>query len=361
MSYRKYLSRAKLKQYLKEIQPMVAGFEYLNDHVIVTDENANILYANKAAEENTGFSRKEMIAKNPGDLWGSNMPPDFYRKMWHRIKIENKPFVGDVLAKRKDGREYWNELKIVPILGKNLKPRFLIGIEPNITLKKRAEEFRQDITSIIGHQSRNCLVAARYTLEGMMRKGGLPKNQRDTLKKVCEYATRTVKFLNDFLVLSRIDAVLPSREAFDIGQQTKEIVALVKENHPGTHFDLQIRGAYPFTANKSLAFQVFLNLVSNAAEYSSASRGRVRIALKKQRGQYLFSVQDNGIGIPRKDQPKIFNRFFRASNAGKMKKEGTGLGLYIVKKISDYLGWKVSLKSKTGKGTTFFVVIPGRR
>jgi signal transduction histidine kinase len=147
-------------------------------------------------------------------------------------------------------------------------------------------------------------------------------------------------------------------EIIDLDPEIKEIIKTVQEQHPKTEFTYTGAGAFPVKTNKSLAGQVFLNIISNAAEYSNAFSGRVIISLKKEDRVYHFSCEDNGIGIPPKDQSNIFSPLFRASNAKHIKKEGTGLGLFIAKIIGDRFGWKISFRSKVGKGTTFFVTIP---
>ena len=95
------ISVEELTKRFKELLPLKEGFDLLNEHVVIADENANILYANRAVEKNTGFPLNEVIGKNPADLWGGNMPKEFYEKMWHTIKEEKKPFVGEVQNKRK--------------------------------------------------------------------------------------------------------------------------------------------------------------------------------------------------------------------------------------------------------------------
>ena len=113
------LSPEKLEKYLQDIEPLRFAFDLLTDHVIITDENANVLYANKAVEKNTGFAPEEIVGKNPADLWGGNMPKDFYEKMWRTIKIDKKPFTGEVENKRKDGSKYWQEIHVMPVLDIN--------------------------------------------------------------------------------------------------------------------------------------------------------------------------------------------------------------------------------------------------
>src|SRR3990167_7107961 len=135
MPYRISIAVDKLATLKRKIKFLADVFDMLPEHIIITDENANVIYANKAAEEQTGRSATEIIGKTPGDLWGGQMPKEFYEKMWHTIKIEKKPFVGDVKNKRSDGTKYWQELNVFPVLDKKGNIEIFIGVEPKITIK----------------------------------------------------------------------------------------------------------------------------------------------------------------------------------------------------------------------------------
>ena len=124
----------------EDIDALKPGFDLIDDHVVITDIDGNIVYANYAVQRNTGFNPGEIVGKNPGILWGGNMPKDFYEKMWHRIKTEKKPFIGEVKNKKKDGAEYWQELRIYPVFDQRGDIKLFIGIEPNITARKSAED-----------------------------------------------------------------------------------------------------------------------------------------------------------------------------------------------------------------------------
>lgn len=117
---------------------------------------------------------------------------------------------------------------------------------------------------------------------------------------------------------------------------------------------------FPVKANKILAVQLFTNIITNAVNYSSKEDGGIEISLKKEGGKKVFTCKDNGIGIPTNEQERVFSKFFRASNVSELKQGGTGLGLFIVKKICDGFGWEISFKSpiKNGRGTIFSVKIP---
>ena len=102
---------------------------------------------------------------------------------------------------------------------------------------------------------------------------------------------------------------------------------------------------------------IFQNFISNAIKYT-LNKGEIICALKINGPKFLFSVKDNGVGIPKDEQSRIFEKLFRASNSLLLDKEGNGLGMYIVKQIAETLGGKVWFKSEEGIGTTFYVELP---
>lgn len=106
------------------VQVLSRGFDALCDPVVVTDDRGHILYANKMVEISSGYTREEVYQKTPGELWGGHMPRDFYNRLWHTIKEEKKPFIGEIRNTTKDGLAYWQELRITPILDEDGEARF---------------------------------------------------------------------------------------------------------------------------------------------------------------------------------------------------------------------------------------------
>jgi signal transduction histidine kinase len=107
--------------------------------------------------------------------------------------------------------------------------------------------------------------------------------------------------------------------------------------------------------DRNLLHQILSNLLTNAIKYSP-QRGEITLSVTHSNSQVTFAVQDRGIGIPSEHHEKLFQRFERASNVGKIK--GTGLGLNIVKSLVDLHGGEIKVTSKVGEGTTFTVVLP---
>jgi signal transduction histidine kinase len=99
------------------------------------------------------------------------------------------------------------------------------------------------------------------------------------------------------------------------------------------------------------------NLISNASKYSEPHK-KISLTCEGDDSAMTFKVSDEGIGIPKEDQRHLFDRFFRASNAGNI--QGTGLGLNIVKRYIDLLNGQITFESEYGKGSTFLISIPGQ-
>ena len=110
--------------------------------------------------------------------------------------------------------------------------------------------------------------------------------------------------------------------------------------------------------DNSLLKQVIHNLLTNAIRYSPKGRGQIKVEVRDKGLDYVIVVSDNGMGIPKEDQKRIFERFYRAKNASELTSEGTGLGLYINKLIVEAYGGRIWFESEEGKGTKFFVSVP---
>jgi len=106
--------------------------------------------------------------------------------------------------------------------------------------------------------------------------------------------------------------------------------------------------------------QTLHNLLTNAIRYTLPQKGRITVGLKKETEGYVLSVCDNGIGVPKDAQEHVFERFYRAKNALGIETQGSGLGLYLVKVMTDAYGGKIWFESSEGEGTSFYVLIPER-
>lgn len=115
-----------------------AAFNNAMDHIIITDPEGIILFANTSASKTTGYSLEEMRGQTPR-LWGKQMSKEFYIKMWDQIKVKLQPFHGEVKNKRKNGELYFAKVIISPIIHDNNLVGF-IGTEEDISLQKKEED-----------------------------------------------------------------------------------------------------------------------------------------------------------------------------------------------------------------------------
>jgi signal transduction histidine kinase len=196
--------------------------------------------------------------------------------------------------------------------------------------------------------------------------GVLNEKQIKYINEIHNGNQRMIKLINSFLSVSQlqlgtiqirpieidlikgIDDVLGE---FQVSVDFKKI-KIIKKYDTTTEFI--------FKTDPNLFRIIIQNLVSNAISYTSNS-GEISIKIEKRQPDNLhIEVSDNGCGIPEEAKPKIFSEFFRAENAKLIKGDGSGLGLYITKSITELFGGKISFESKEGYGTTFILEIPGR-
>ena len=261
---RRTLPKKALTKARRSVRDLVRGFELLSDHVVITDSDGRIVYANSAASKNTGYSIDEMLGKNPGDLWGGQMPKEFYRELWQRIKIDKKPFIGEMKNKRKDGTLVWQEVRISPVLGPDGEAAYFIGIEPAISDRKQSEEFREQLLSVIGHDSLSPATAISWILEGLLERGKFSKQDRKELHEVYSQNKRVISMIDQLLYLAAKGKGHPSRERVDIVQLTDAILAQARErfSHVKIICDRSKR-TFPITTNKLMTQEALHMLITS--------------------------------------------------------------------------------------------------
>jgi|GEM_PF-1134744 len=355
------VEKNKSESLVQDLQKFKLAVDNASDHIIITDHNGKILYANKAVETITGFSLKEVIGNNPS-LWGKQMPREFYENLWKTIKEEKVTFIGELKNKRKNGEIYIAEASISPILNNNGSVIFFVGIERDITKLKEISDAKTEFVSVASHQLRTPLTGIKWLTEVMLKnkENNLNEKQKETLKEINTSNDRVINLVNDLLSISRIEG----GESKTLTLKDIEMTSLLNE---------VIRGLVPVAENRKVVFESVIaipkdlvmkideekirqsmnNLISNGIKYSKVGGGRVDVLAEIKDNEFIFSVKDNGIGIPLKDQRRLFEKFFRADNAVLSETEGTGLGLPIVKAYVEAHGGRVWFESEENNGSNF--------
>jgi len=298
------------------------------------------------------------------EFWSLIHPED-------RVRVEKalndhleagKPF--SVEYRIKDGKgQYLNVADRATVI-RNQKgdPVRLIGAVTDITERKRAEQMKTDFVSFVTHQLRTPLSGVKWMLELAMDSIENPEDLRSFISDARTSTDRLIRLVNDLLDSSRLERgkLQLALRSMDLPELTRDIVneitPLVVEKAQSVSIEA-IEGMPKVSADPQLLRQAILNLISNAVKYTPVG-GRIDIRIDREENKALWTVADTGIGIPRSDIAKLFEKFYRASNAVAVETEGTGLGLYLVRLIVERLGGNVSCESREGVGSKFQVSLP---
>ncbi len=349
-----------------DLEKFKLAVENASDHIVITDADGLILYANRAVAKITGFALEDILGKKAGniDLWGGQMDAAFYKKMWEVIKVKKQVFSGEINNRRRNGEKYIAAVSVSPVLNNQGEVIFFVGIERDITKEKEVDKAKTEFVSLASHQLRTPLSAINWYVEMLLAgdAGKINDEQKQYLEEVYRGNQRMVDLINALLNVSRIDlgtfAIDP--ELIDVSSLAKSVVKdltpkiKAKKQKIVENYDSQVP---LIKLDPKLIRIVFDNLLSNAVKYSP-EKAKIEVSISKDSKNLLIKVQDNGYGIPLADQPKIFEKLFRADNIKDKETDGTGLGLYIVKAIVLAGGGQVSFESVENKGTTFNIKLP---
>jgi PAS domain S-box-containing protein len=346
------------------------------DHIVITNPEGIILFANNSVERITGFKKEEIIGTKAGKLWGGLMDKEFYKKLWNTIKNEKKNFVGEIKNKRKNGKEYFAFTSISPVLDKNSNVVYFVGIERDITKEKEIDKAKTEFVSLASHQLKTPLSAIKWNTELLLSgdAGKITKKQKTFIEEIETGNQRMITLVNSLLDTSNLDLgkFVIENEKLDL----KKLVDIVKEENITkiNEKNIKLIESYDeklteFSGDKKMTTIIFQNLLSNSIKYTK-KKGEVQIEVKDlTRGSkfgnkkitkksFGIKVSDNGMGIPDHQKDKIFSKMFRADNAKENETDGTGLGLYIIKSIIDQTGGEIWFESKEGEGTSFYITFP---
>ena len=227
-----------------------------------------------------------------------------------------------------------------------------------------ASRLKSEFVSIASHQLRTPLTGIKWAINLMMtgQVEKLPKEQLERLDTIKESNQRMINLVNDLLNVSRVEqgrlTLRPEKVSLEklIQELIKEYALLAKANDIKIFFEVEKN--LPSILIDSQGIKLVLhNLIDNAIRYSR-NKNQVKIRLSRKKNLIRCEVEDNGVGIPDKDQKRIFQKFFRSENALKYQTEGTGLGLFIAKAILDASKGKIGFESQKDKGSTFWFELP---
>jgi signal transduction histidine kinase len=238
----------------------------------------------------------------------------------------------------------------------------------DITEEKLLSRSKSELVAVASHQLRTPLTVTKGNTEMLLDRslGEINEEQETVLKHIVEANTKLITLVNEMLDITKIERNklhmdITKIDVLKIVRSTIDNLGEYAKRH-GTTFCFTEPGKIPLVLGDQMRVQqVFQNLAENAIQYSRKPSDRecsVNVNMEVKDKFVEVSVSDSGIGIPIREQEKIFERFYRATNSVKFASSGTGLGLYIAKSVMDELGGSIRFESEENVGTTFFVTFP---
>jgi signal transduction histidine kinase len=232
---------------------------------------------------------------------------------------------------------------------------------------QRLDEVKDEFISMASHQLRTPLTSIKGYVSMLMEGdvGEVTAEQKHLLREAFMSSERMVRLISDFLNVSRLQT-----GKFIIDKHPVDLAQLVQNELDGLETSATGRGmkfSYKRPKNIPLLMldenklqQVVMNFCDNALYYSKES-STIKVTLKKSKEAIEFTVVDTGIGVPKAQQAQLFSKFFRATNARQQRPDGTGVGLFLAKKVIDAHGGEMIFSSRENKGSTFGFSLPLER
>ena len=349
------LTQENLEQESKRLHSILS---YMTDGVLATNRRGQITMINDMAKRQLGVESDEALNQNILEL----------------LKIEDEYELRDLITQSPEMMIYSQNVNGEYI---SLRVRFalirresgfisgLVAVLHDTTEQEKEERERRLFVSNVSHELRTPLTSVKSYLEALDEGALYDPVAPDFIKVSLNETNRMMRMVTDLLHLSRIDNVTSQLDV-ELINFTAFITFILnrfdKIRAQDQEKKYELVRDYPITSvwieiDTDKMTQVIDNILNNAIKYSPDG-GKITISMKTTDDQMILSISDQGLGIPKQDLPKIFDRFYRVDRARSRAQGGTGLGLAIAKEIIKQHNGFIWAKSEYGKGSTFTIVLP---
>jgi len=343
-------------------------FEFAPDAIVVVNQEGQIVLVNSRVEKLFGYARAELLGE-PAEMLVSE-----------GFRHQHPPIGGglDVVGFRKDGSEFPVEISLSPV---DTEEGILVSISiRDVTERKRLERAlkaknlelenanraKDRFLATMSHELRTPLNAILGFTGTLLMKlpGPLLPDQERHLRTVQASGKHLLSLINDLRDLARIESgtVELNPEPVDCRSVVEDLAAALRPSAEAKGIAFEAVVCPPdlvVRADRRTLSQILLNLTNNAIKFTE--RGSVSLRANQRREDRIltteFIVSDTGAGIRTEDQAKLFQAFVRLDSGQKQRQEGSGLGLYLSRKLAELLGGRIALQSEYGKGSTFRLIL----
>ena len=328
--------------------------KHMTDGVIAFDMNGNVTYINPAAKQMLELrDTDDNFAKVFSKYEDANMEKIIYLENWtsSEMKIENNQ--GSM------------NLFFVPFKDEINRPTGVMVVIQDITEHVKLDDMRKEFVADVSHELKTPLTSIKGFSETLLEGDCDKETEKHFLTIINDNADRMEKLVQDLLTLSRYDSKKNKNSIveFDLGELAKKCTE---------KFEIEVRkrnqslecfvtaDVPPVQADKDGIERVIINIISNSVKYTP-NGGKINVYVGYVHNDAYVKIKDTGIGIPKDDLDKVFERFYRVDKARSRKLGGTGLGLSIAKEIIEQNNGNISVSSKVGQGTEVVIRIPVKK
>ena len=349
------LTQENLEQESKRLHSILS---YMTDGVLATNRRGKITMINDMAKKQLGVQKEDVLNKSILEL----------------LKIEDEYELRDLITQipelmidSQDANGEYLSLRVRFALVRRESGFIsgLVAVLHDTTEQEKEERERRLFVSNVSHELRTPLTSVKSYLEALDEGALSEPVAPDFIKVSLDETNRMMRMVTDLLHLSRIDNATSHLDV-ELINFTAFITFILnrfdKMRGPDEEKKYELVRDYPITSvwieiDTDKMTQVIDNILNNAIKYSPDG-GKITVTMKTTDDQMILSISDQGLGIPKQDLPRIFDRFYRVDRARSRAQGGTGLGLSIAKEIIKQHKGFIWAKSIYGKGSTFTIVLP---
>ena len=349
------LTQENLEQETKRLNSILS---YMTDGVLATNRRGQITMINDMAKKQLGIVKEEALNKSILEL----------------LKIEDEYELRDLItqipelmidSQNANGEYLSLRVRFALIRRESGFISGLVAVLHDTTEQEKEERERRLFVSNVSHELRTPLTSVKSYLEALDEGALYDPVAPDFIKVSLDETNRMMRMVTDLLHLSRIDNAT-TRLDVELINFTAFITFILnrfdKIRSQDEEKKYELVRDYPINSvwieiDTDKMTQVIDNILNNAIKYSPDG-GKITVSMKTTDDQMILSIKDQGLGIPKQDLPKIFDRFYRVDRARSRAQGGTGLGLAIAKEIIKQHNGFIWAKSEYGKGSTFTIVLP---
>ena len=344
-----------LKRTLEEVEnertKLGTLFLHMTDGVVAFSRDGAVIQSNPAAERMLGRAIPIGGEENYDTLFSDIAP------LQGVLAVEQPGYLDG--EREVDGRSL--ELLLTPFDQERLGG--VLVVIHDVTEQRKTEEMRREFVANVSHELRTPLTNIRSYAETLADNAGdiPPETEKNFLGVILNESDRMTHIVQDLLTLSRFDSGRSELKLapFAFGEAVRDVYQanLLEAQRHGHAMELELPDGLPdITGDRERVLQVMMNVVSNSIKYTPDG-GHIRISAGQQGKRVWMEVADDGIGIPKEDRGRIFERFYRVDKARSRESGGTGLGLSIAKEIVDRHHGTIELVDRPGPGLTVRITL----